>query len=64
MILYEVLRLYPPAVTLNRKTSKEMQIGGIVYPAGVLLELPIILVHHNPDVWAEDGPLVWGGEGL
>ncbi|XP_047054995.1 cytochrome P450 72A14-like [Lolium rigidum] len=54
MILYEVLRLYPPAVTLNRKTSKEMQIGGVVYPAGILLELPIILVHHNPDVWGKD----------
>ncbi|KAF7022901.1 hypothetical protein CFC21_035534 [Triticum aestivum] len=54
MILYEVLRLYPPAVTLNRKTSREMQIGGITYPAGVLLELPIIMVHHNPDVWGKD----------
>jgi cytochrome P450 len=54
MILYEVLRLYPPAVTLNRKTTKEMQIGGIMYPAGVLLELPIILIHHSPDVWGKD----------
>ncbi|KAF7036900.1 hypothetical protein CFC21_047418 [Triticum aestivum] len=54
MILYEVLRLYPPAVTLNRKTSRQMQIGGITYPAGVLLELPIIMVHHNPDVWGKD----------
>ncbi|XP_062206255.1 cytochrome P450 CYP72A616-like [Phragmites australis] len=54
MILYEVLRLYPPAVTLNRRTFKEMQIGGITYPEGVILELPIILVHHNPDVWGKD----------
>ncbi|KAF8675964.1 hypothetical protein HU200_047464 [Digitaria exilis] len=54
MILYEVLRLYPPAVTLNRRTFKDMQIGGITYPAGVILELPIIVVHHNPDVWGKD----------
>ncbi|XP_062215848.1 cytochrome P450 CYP72A616-like isoform X2 [Phragmites australis] len=54
MILYEVLRLYPPAVTLNRRTFKDIQIGGITYPAGVILELPIILVHHNPDVWGKD----------
>ncbi|OEL23873.1 Cytochrome P450 72A14 [Dichanthelium oligosanthes] len=54
MILYEVLRLYPPAVTLNRRTFKDMQIGGITYPAGVILELPIIVLHHNPDVWGKD----------
>ncbi|CAM0942981.1 unnamed protein product [Alopecurus aequalis] len=54
MIFYEVLRLYPPAVTMNRKTSKEMCIGGIIYPAGILLELPIILIHHNRDAWGAD----------
>ncbi|KQK12796.1 hypothetical protein BRADI_1g06030v3 [Brachypodium distachyon] len=53
-ILYEVLRLYPPAVTLNRKTSKEVEIGGISYPAGVAVELPIILLHHNPNIWGKD----------
>uniref|UniRef100_A0A0E0C4Y4 Cytochrome P450 n=1 Tax=Oryza meridionalis TaxID=40149 RepID=A0A0E0C4Y4_9ORYZ len=55
MILYEVLRLYPPAVTLSRRTFKEVQIGGITYPAGVGLELPIILIHHSTDVWGKDG---------
>ncbi|CAL4962525.1 unnamed protein product [Urochloa decumbens] len=54
MILYEVLRLYPPAVSLNRRTSKDIQLGGITYPAGVTLELPIIVVHHNPEVWGKD----------
>ncbi|KAK3161341.1 hypothetical protein QOZ80_1BG0075920 [Eleusine coracana subsp. coracana] len=54
MILYEVLRLYPPAVTLNRRTFKEMQLGSIKYPAGVILELPIILIHHNTDIWGKD----------
>uniref|UniRef100_A0A0D3ERG8 Cytochrome P450 n=1 Tax=Oryza barthii TaxID=65489 RepID=A0A0D3ERG8_9ORYZ len=54
MILHEVLRLYPPAVTLSRRTFKEIQIGGITYPAGVGLELPIILIHHNTDVWGKD----------
>ncbi|KAF6993988.1 hypothetical protein CFC21_010787 [Triticum aestivum] len=54
MILYEVLRLYTPVVTMNRKISKEMQIGGVTYPAGTVLELPFLMVHHNPDVWGED----------
>ncbi|KQK08831.1 cytochrome P450 72A13 [Brachypodium distachyon] len=54
MILYEVLRLYPPVVTLNRKTFKEMRIGDISYPAGIVVELPVILVHHNPNIWGKD----------
>jgi cytochrome P450 len=54
MILYEVLRLYPPAVTLNRRTFKEMQLGAVEYPEGVILELPIILIHHNTDIWGKD----------
>nr|XP_051213261.1 cytochrome P450 CYP72A616-like [Lolium perenne] len=54
MVLNEVLRLYPPAVTMNRKTSKETQIGGITYPADIVLEMPIILLHHSPDLWGDD----------
>ncbi|XP_072994579.1 cytochrome P450 CYP72A616-like [Typha latifolia] len=54
MILYEVLRLYPPAILLNRMTYKTMQLGGIVYPPGVLLTLPIMFIHHDPDIWGKD----------
>ncbi|KAL6842327.1 hypothetical protein ACP4OV_027754 [Aristida adscensionis] len=54
MILYEVLRLYPPAVTFNRRTYKEMEIGGITYPAGVIVELPVLFIHHDPDIWGSD----------
>nr|CAB3473658.1 unnamed protein product [Digitaria exilis] len=54
MVLYEVLRLYPPAVSLIRKTYKEMDIGGIRYPAGVMLELPVLFIHHDPDIWGSD----------
>ncbi|XP_072973255.1 cytochrome P450 CYP72A616-like [Typha angustifolia] len=54
MILYEVLRLYPPATVLVRKTFKRMELGGITYPPGVMLSLPIIFIHHDPDVWGKD----------
>lgn len=54
MILYEVLRLYPPVVFLTRRTYKEMELGGIKYPAGVNLMLPLIFIHHDPNIWGED----------
>ncbi|KAL6614875.1 hypothetical protein ACP70R_037145 [Stipagrostis hirtigluma subsp. patula] len=54
MILYEVLRLYPPVVLLNRRTYKEIELGGIKYPAGVNLLLPILFIHHDPTIWGKD----------
>ncbi|KAF9610050.1 hypothetical protein IFM89_019778 [Coptis chinensis] len=54
MILYEVLRLYPPAVLLTRATYKEMKVGEVLLPAGVELSLPTLLVHHDHELWGED----------
>ncbi|KAL6842591.1 hypothetical protein ACP4OV_027435 [Aristida adscensionis] len=54
MILYEVLRLYPPASSFNRKTYKEMEIGEVKYPAGVIIELPVLFIHHDQDIWGSD----------
>jgi cytochrome P450 len=54
MILYEVLRLYPPAIAFHRKTYKETVLGGITYPAGVVIEMPVLLLHHDPNIWGVD----------
>ncbi|KAF8408895.1 hypothetical protein HHK36_004964 [Tetracentron sinense] len=54
MILYEVLRLYPPIVLLTRLTYKKMQLGEISLPPGVLLSLPTILIHRDREFWGED----------
>ncbi|GJM93839.1 hypothetical protein PR202_ga10430 [Eleusine coracana subsp. coracana] len=54
MILYEVLRLYPPVIFLTRRTYKEMELGGIKYPAGVNLLLPLLSIHHDPEIWGKD----------
>ncbi|KAJ0985944.1 hypothetical protein J5N97_004300 [Dioscorea zingiberensis] len=54
MILYEVLRLYPPVVFLTRKTYKAMELGGITYPPGVIFSLPLLFIHHDPTFWGED----------
>lgn len=54
MILYEVLRLYPPVIALYQHTSKETRIGNIALPAGVDLTLPILLINHDPQIWGDD----------
>ncbi|KAF8408951.1 hypothetical protein HHK36_005021 [Tetracentron sinense] len=54
IILYEVLRLYPPGVSLTRITYKKMQLGEISLPPGVQLSLPTILLHHDRELWGED----------
>ncbi|XP_019055469.1 PREDICTED: cytochrome P450 CYP72A219-like isoform X2 [Nelumbo nucifera] len=54
MILYEVLRLYPPTVTIGRSTYKNTKLGEISLPPGVHLEMPILLLHHDLEFWGED----------
>uniref|UniRef100_A0A0D3EQY1 non-specific serine/threonine protein kinase n=1 Tax=Oryza barthii TaxID=65489 RepID=A0A0D3EQY1_9ORYZ len=54
MILYEVLRLYPPFIELKRRTYKEMKIGGVTYPAGVIINLPVLFIHHDLEIWGSD----------
>ncbi|XP_077227715.1 cytochrome P450 CYP72A616-like [Tasmannia lanceolata] len=54
MILYEVLRLYPPIASQIRHAYKRIKLGDIAIPAGVDLLLPTILIHHDPELWGED----------
>lgn len=54
MILNEVLRLYPPAPYFVRKVYKETKLGNMSIPPEVILVIPTIFVHHNPELWGED----------
>ncbi|PIA45518.1 hypothetical protein AQUCO_01600002v1, partial [Aquilegia coerulea] len=54
MIFNEVLRLYPPVVMLIRATYKTIELGNIRLPPDVELVLPILLVHHDRELWGED----------
>ncbi|KAK7244050.1 hypothetical protein RIF29_38868 [Crotalaria pallida] len=54
MILYEILRLYPPVLGVDRIAQKDVKLGGLTIPTGVHINLPPILVHHHCELWGDD----------
>ncbi|XP_027084998.1 cytochrome P450 72A397-like [Coffea arabica] len=54
MVLFEVLRVYPPVTCAVRYTVQRTKVGAISIPAGVEVYLPIMLLHHDPEYWGED----------
>ena len=54
MILYEVLRLYPPVIAQYQHARMETKIGDISLPAGVDVVIPTLLIHHDPELWGDD----------
>ncbi|XP_010535014.1 PREDICTED: cytochrome P450 72A13-like [Tarenaya hassleriana] len=54
MILYEVLRLYPPVPELSRAVNKETKFGDLTLPGGVHVALSILLVQRDAELWGRD----------
>ncbi|KAI6668070.1 hypothetical protein NL676_036582 [Syzygium grande] len=54
MILNEVLRLYTPGFMTMRTVHKTTKLGDIQVPPGVVLLVPMILIHHDPEIWGDD----------
>lgn len=54
MILQEVLRLYSPVAEISRTVTKDMKVGDIFLPAGVLVNLPVLHVQQDEALWGAD----------
>ncbi|VVA97641.1 unnamed protein product [Arabis nemorensis] len=54
MIIYEVLRLYPPLIEMNRAVHKEIKLGDLTLPGGVQVHMPILLIHRDTKLWGND----------
>lgn len=51
MIISETLRIYPPAFLTNRDVKKDTTIKGIRFTKGLMVNIPIYALHHNPKYW-------------
>ncbi|XP_072984118.1 cytochrome P450 734A1 [Typha latifolia] len=54
MVVKETLRLYPPAVALNRITTRDVKLGSLDVPAGTHIYMPTLAIHHDVEVWGAD----------
>ncbi|XP_004295655.1 PREDICTED: cytochrome P450 734A1-like [Fragaria vesca subsp. vesca] len=57
MIINESLRLYPPVIQLVKRTEREVRLGKFIVPANIDLVIPIVALHHDPEIWGQDAKL-------
>ncbi|XP_062111510.1 cytochrome P450 CYP749A22-like [Humulus lupulus] len=54
LIINETLRLYSPVVVMSRKVESEVKLGKLNLPANTVLYIPILALHHDPEIWGDD----------
>lgn len=50
-VVHESLRLYPPAFTVFRTATEEIELGGYRIPAGTNVTIPQFPLHRDPRWW-------------
>ena len=50
----ETLRLYPPAPITARNLLGDMELEGVIIPAGTMMYIPIWWIHRDPRNWGPD----------
>ncbi|KAK9048853.1 hypothetical protein SSX86_032180 [Deinandra increscens subsp. villosa] len=54
VIFNEVLRLYSPSVMLRRQIHEDTKLGNLSLPAGTLIQINTLELHHDRDIWGHD----------
>ncbi|XP_049529517.1 cytochrome P450 4C1-like [Anopheles darlingi] len=54
MFVKETLRHLPITGTIARAPAQEVQVCDITIPAGTMILIPFLKMHHNKSVWGED----------
>ncbi|KAL5015974.1 hypothetical protein ScPMuIL_005563 [Solemya velum] len=49
--LKESMRMYPTVPSVIRQTARPTEVDGIMIPKGVLIDINVYSLHHNPHVW-------------
>ncbi|KAG0625421.1 hypothetical protein M758_2G053800 [Ceratodon purpureus] len=54
MIINETMRLFPPAPSIARETTKDVQVKSLMIPKGMTIEFAMVAIHQDKDYWGED----------
>jgi hypothetical protein len=49
----ETLRLYPVSSRVERLCKKDVEIRGLYIPKGVVMMVPVFVLHRDPEHWPE-----------
>ncbi|XP_078609204.1 cytochrome P450 3A29-like [Branchiostoma floridae x Branchiostoma japonicum] len=53
MCILETLRMYPPVSINMRASSEEVKLKWLTIPKGMLVGVPILSIHYDPERWPE-----------
>jgi len=53
MVVNETLRMYPPAPRFDRVASTDYQLGDYHIPKGMIINVPVYGIHHDPTIWSD-----------
>lgn len=54
MIIHETVRLYPPVSSVVREALQDISFRRIEIPKGTNIEIPIPILHQQPELWGPD----------
>ncbi|KAF3662136.1 11-oxo-beta-amyrin 30-oxidase [Capsicum annuum] len=52
--LVQVVTAISPAIAITRRANEDVVLGDLSLPTGALVFLPVILLHHDKEIWGED----------